>query len=522
MQRVMPWLAMAESPQPPSTSIELDYQDHLAPLVPFRAVKNKHWPVAASSVAALCALLFSPVMGPVMSLQLTIIDQMELVTKSSQPGLVHWYNDLEGFYAAMTDTSSAMRSGVNGLPSSSAWVPNTGWTVGAFTTNSSIAGAAVTAIQQQYLLPPSISATVSAVQSFAGCESTNLTVTSDGSMNYGVTAIGSETGCTYKFILSLNTLCYDSKGDNCCDNWGGDVTPCGRTQPNGQPLDPSQQSFVFWTGRMVSLDAKFKPNASVTICTPKYVLWRGVNALIDATTHAVLDLIPPATPPDPMLQIDPLFNYSKFNGYALDYFYNGTGAIELNRRSAIQMGLLSAIVTQGETWPYSAYLNDSYTFITANVYLRYLALVAREVYFTEQSSTFPDTANSGNVTIHMPQVRLFVNTLAASFATGILVIILICLLTVTYFVWKTRHLSIPREEGRIATSIIAGAAVAGILEESADQIQGPGRFRNMMFWANWNSNTQGVPSIVVENMGGLAPANIPGPVFELGQLQGGV
>jgi len=260
---------------------------------------------------------------------------------------------------------------------------------------------------------------------------------------------------------------------------------------------------------MVSLDAKVKPNASVTICTPKYVLWRDVSVSIDATSHTVLDHTSPAIPPDPVLQIDPIFNHSTFNGYALEYFYNGSDAIELNRRSAIQIGLLSAIMTQSETWPYSAYLNDSYTFITSNVYLRYLALVAREVYFTEQSSTFPDTANSSHVTIHMPQVRLFVNTLAAELASGILFIILICLVTATFFVCKTRGLPIPREEGRIATSIIAGRLVAGRLGESG-QTQGSDRFGNMTFRANWN-DTQAVPLIVVGGVGASAPASVPEP-----------
>jgi hypothetical protein len=80
-------------------------------------------------------------------------------------------------------------------------------------------------------------------------------------------------------------------GTGCCDNWDGDLTTCGRTQPDGSPLDASQQSFVFWTARLVSLKPSQLPNVSVTICTPSYQLRQNINVLVDVTSNVVLGTI---------------------------------------------------------------------------------------------------------------------------------------------------------------------------------------------------------------------------------------
>src|ERR1700722_5441550 len=88
--------------------------------------------------------------------------------------------------------------------------------------------------------------------------------------------------------IRLSTVCCDSQGNGCCDNWDGDVTMCGRTQPDGSPLDQSQQSFVFWTARMISVDNSSTPNVSITICTPSYEIWRNVDALVDINSKVLL------------------------------------------------------------------------------------------------------------------------------------------------------------------------------------------------------------------------------------------
>jgi len=156
------------------------------------------------------------------------------------------------------------------------------------------------------------------------------------------------------------------------------------------------------------------------------------------------------------MEIDPLFNGSAFNGFALDWFNSlPTGSIESDRKVAIRTGLLSAIVFKGEVWPYSPYANDSYTFITQNVYLTYLSLVGRDVYFTAETAFFQKSSNSGRVVLHTPEVRLFVNAFAAHLATGILVFIAsgLCLVSVALHRMKDRH--IPVSEGAIWTSAIA-------------------------------------------------------------------
>lgn len=251
---------------------------------------------------------------------------------------------------------------------------------------------------------------------------------------------------------SLSIPCCNPDGTGCCDNWDGDLTTCGRSQPDGSPLDPSQQSFVFWTARLASLNSSRLPHISVTICTPSCQLRQNINVLVDVTSNAVLQAIPNS---DETLEVDPMFNGSTFNGFGLDYFNNASASIEGYRKGAIRTGLLSAIVFKGETWPYSPYLNNSYTFITQNVYLTYLSLMARDVYYTLEGPIFNLTSNSGTVVLHSPEVRLFVDRLSAHLGSGILGTIALGLCITAISLFRMRNSHIPETEGAISSVGIA-------------------------------------------------------------------
>ena len=260
---------------------------------------------------------------------------------------------------------------------------------------------------------------------------------------------------------------------------------CGRTQPDGSPLDQSQQSFVFWTARMISVDNSSTPNVSITICTPSYEIWQNVNALVDINSKILLDIDSSGGRADPSLQIDPIFNYTAFNGFSLDYFQPANSGIEGNRKSAISTGLLTAIVFQGEYWPFSAYYNNSFTFITQNVYLTYLTLVAREVYFTLENATFDPIANTGHVKLHIPDTRLFVNDVSAHVASVIIGVMALSILASALFLHSMKARQVPQDEGMIATAAIAAR------ELSEDALQGGS---DILFSTDWSRGSS-VPVI---------------------------
>jgi hypothetical protein len=204
---------------------------------------------------------------------------------------------------------------------------------------------------------------------------------------------------------------------------------------------------------MISQDPYLLPNVSVTICTPKYQLYPAVTAIIDSKNNAILDvLLPNDTIPDPPLEVDPLFNGSTFNGYALDWFNPAVSTpdnpnIEGDRKTAIRTGLLTAIVFQGESYldnNVNPYVDDGYFNITNMVYSNYLSHVAHEVYFKLPST---DLASIGgvpkNVTIHTEELRLYVNSVSAYGSSGLLVLLALGVLVASQQLYGMRDIQIP-------------------------------------------------------------------------------
>ncbi len=270
--------------------------------------------------------------------------------------------------------------------------------------------------------------------------------------------------------LSLDQCC-DAQGEGCCNKSGGDLDPCGHTQNNGLPLVASQQSVVFWTARLTSLDLANLPDVNITICTPSYILYPNATVLIDVPSKTILQVTTPVAIPNPPPQVDPSFNGSTFNGFDLTYFSpDGTPGEVSDRKIAIRTGLLSAI---SPTWPYSPSLNDSYTSIVSKAYLTYLTLVGREVYFRSRLPS--DDPPTGTVLFHTPEMRLFVNDLAAHLTSVVLFIMVVGLTTAAWHLWRLRDKYVPQFEGRIATSTIAAQGISEATLLSS--LDGNGLFR---------------------------------------------
>jgi len=156
-------------------------------------------------------------LAPLMYLKPVVIDQLQEVLTSSEPGMVHWcvvvpssysqlikpffkisrFNDLEAFYSAMIDMSSAIKNGENGRPAPVPWISSDGWAVPRFTIDEAAVSKTKIAVQNQHLSSANMSARVSAIHHDAGCESTTLKVTTDGLLNFSTIATGVKTGCVY-------------------------------------------------------------------------------------------------------------------------------------------------------------------------------------------------------------------------------------------------------------------------------------------------------------------------------------
>jgi hypothetical protein len=105
------------------------------------------------------------------------------------------YNDLEGFYAAMTGMTTSVRNSNQNVPAASPWISSDGWAIASFV------------IQPNVGLEKSanISATVPAIRHIPHCETTDINVvfdsTQDGSSAFNVTATGTQSGCIHERIL---------------------------------------------------------------------------------------------------------------------------------------------------------------------------------------------------------------------------------------------------------------------------------------------------------------------------------
>jgi hypothetical protein len=156
-------------------------------------------------------------LAPLMYLKPVVVNQLQEVLTSSEPGMVHWcvvvsssynqfihlslkisrYNDLEAFYSAMIDMSSAIKNGENSRPAPVPWISSDGWAVPRFTIDEAAVSTTKAAVQNQHLSSANMSAQVSAIYHDSGCESTTLEITTDGLLNFSTIATGVNTGCVY-------------------------------------------------------------------------------------------------------------------------------------------------------------------------------------------------------------------------------------------------------------------------------------------------------------------------------------
>ncbi|KAG8767414.1 hypothetical protein FRC20_006219 [Serendipita sp. 405] len=406
--------------------------------------------------------------------------------KASDVGLVHWYNSLWGVYLAVNGMSTDFSNGVNNTPAVSSWISDRGWAVGPFEV---MPGGNATDFRQA----SNMTAILPAIQTRGGCEGTQIElkfIKADGPVaGWNATATGERTGCVHTREIWLSNICCDANGKGCCENWAGDVNACGQRQASGQPLDPSQQSFVYWTARMISNDTAVAPQVSVTICKPSYTIYRNSVVTLDSSTLAVLNVTPPTFTDEEDNdgaggQVSPLLNGSTFNGFDLDWFHPAGDDIVGWRKHSIRTSLVSTINLQGVRMMENGsdpYVDASwgYTNITKKVYGRYMAHLARQLYFRApdeetvrsrgaRPSSSPSSKRVGSmrpskttdIVLYTVRLMLFVNGLMVGLSVLVLFASAIGVGYTAFAARARRGAVLPtKKEGSIATNAIAAQGV---------------------------------------------------------------
>ena len=252
---------------------------------------------------------------------------------------------------------------------------------------------------------------------------------------------------------------------------------------------------------MVSRDPSIPPEVSITICKPYYRIHRAATVTLDTSTRAVLNVTVDqenkleSVPHHQITtraaeQVDPIFNGSTFNGFALDWFHLpwawDQNDIVGARKVAIRTALLSTINSQGVAFMDGGgdpYENDMYTNITRKVYARYMAHVARQVYFrppdfdtvqgrarlvSRDTNSTALAPKPTDVRLHTIYLKLFVNDTMAFAATIVLSICSICVAFTAYAIWRRRDTILPESnEGAISVNAVAARdAIGAIMDQN--------------------------------------------------------
>lgn len=381
VKRLQPYVDLLHGGSPAQRSLLLDYTRTHNAFVWVQATSNRHYIVALASLMALLALSFQPISAALFSvrdiykaLPGTSVNNLQAISLNQNQQV----QDLTSFLGASGLASASIVYGLGDPP----FVHN-GYTVGAFELPLNLA------------TNGTVKANTTAILSDPGCRDPDQPVTmrqlSDGSWNNS--AIFS--GC--QFFWQVNKTSAHLFG--------------AQTTSNCTAIDTSDSSIapvIFWF-------FTYEPSvlASVTMCAPQITLLN-VEASVDiASTN--------------LTHIEPLGNLTVGQGQFTQYAGNITGAPlygqaynGLNwtnlvsdpfvsaRAGAIQLQLPAAVfqtAVQSAEGLTAAFVNNTFSSLSASVYSKYLSNLATLLYFI-------DAPQPMTVTVSTFQTRLFLSDVA--------------------------------------------------------------------------------------------------------------
>lgn len=382
VKRLQPYVDLMHGDSPPQRSLLLDYTRTHNAFVWIKAAAHRHYIVALASLMALVALSFQPISAALFSvrdiykaLPETSVNNLQAISLNQNQQV----QDLTSFLGASGLASASIVYGLGDPP----FVHN-GYTVGAFELPLNLA------------TNGTVKTNTTAILSDPGCrdpdQPVTLTKLADGS---GWNNSATFSGC--QFFWQVNKTSVHLFG--------------AQTMSNCNAFDTSNSTFapaIFWF-------FTYDPTAmaSVTMCAPQ-ITPLNVEATVDlASTN--------------LTHVEPLGNLTAGQGQFTQYAGNITGAPlygqaynGLNwtnlvsdpfvsaRAGAIQLQLPAAVfqnAVQSAEGLTAAFVNNTFSSLSATVYSKYLSNLATLLYFV-------DAPQPMTVTVSTFQTRLFLSDVA--------------------------------------------------------------------------------------------------------------
>ncbi|KDQ60228.1 hypothetical protein JAAARDRAFT_32601 [Jaapia argillacea MUCL 33604] len=427
IKKMQPYVDLVHGDSPPERSVLLDYTRSNNFLVWSIAASNKHYVVALASLLTLLALVFSPLAGALLTVRDTWIAAPDMVVNNLAAISLNQADQFWDLTFFLTAAGYASASVLYNLPDPE--FIHQGYTVGHFQ------------MPQLQGVNGTVWANTSAILSTPNCQaatSVNMTKTGSGGWLNSATF----PGCDYSWTVA-----------NVSENLFG-VDLCSNSASASGTVPPYFSPVVFWFFTYTPTAA-----ASVTYCAPTISLW-DVEVEVDIVTGnltsvTTLDQFNSQTSNFSSLSgnvtgapmYGQAYNGIKFNLSDVDPFV-------LARENATQLTLPAAVFQAAINSPQgitAAFSDGSFVNLVSSVYRKYLALVARTVYFLD----YPEPMN---MKMKTDQKRLWLSAVAVHLlSVALLLLAFFGVIVQILHRHERQYLRLAHEPGTIASAVVIGA-----------------------------------------------------------------
>ncbi|KAJ7638599.1 hypothetical protein FB45DRAFT_827076 [Roridomyces roridus] len=429
IKKMQPYVELVRGDAPPEKSLLLDYTRSNNFLVWTASARNGHWVVTAASIMVLVTLTFQPLASALLTVKNTWIPLPPATSNTlATVGLNQdqQFRDLTTFLTASGYASASVSYNLQQPPF--VW---DAYTVTPFDipTNLATNGTILTNTTAILSAPNCVPAAVHMTQ----------VPLADGTTGWNNTV--TQNGCTLLFSVdhSTNNL------------FGTSTTDCGNSST------PAQfQPVVFWF-------FTYSPQAmaSATLCTPTISLWDAEVTLDIASGNVtnVKQLGPFNAETSPFGSLSGNVTGAPLNGRA----YNGINftlvapdndKFVVARMNATQLTMPAAVMqaaaqsAQGLQGSFSA---DLFVQWSNQVYINYLTLIAKAVYFLPNEQPLP-------MQIKTFQLRLWLTSTAVHILTALfLTLAVACAVIHILHRYERQDLNLLHQPGTIASAVSIGA-----------------------------------------------------------------
>ncbi|KAK0438352.1 uncharacterized protein EV420DRAFT_1212338 [Desarmillaria tabescens] len=423
IKKMQPYVDLVHGDSPPKRSLLLDYTRTNNFFVWSRAAANKHYLVALASLMVLLSLTFQPLAAALLvvrdtwwGLPDTTVNTLAAIGLNQNQN----FDDLTSFLTAAGFASASVLYNLGNSP-----FVFDGYTVAPFQLPNDVP-----------VNSTMIYANTTALRSDPGCQavSVNMAQNTDGS---GWNNSVSSNGCSISFAIDRNAT----------NLFGTDIPTCDSDVP------PQFSPVIFWF-------FTYEPQAaaSAALCFPSITLW-DVNVNLDLASGNITQVteLRPFSSSSNFSSLSanvtgPPLNGRAYNG--IEFNLTNPDRFVLARKNATQLQMPAAVFQAAVQSPeglIGSFQANTFARLSSNVYRTYLTLIAKTVYFldnsepiTIQMKTVQKRIWLSDVAVHLLAVAMF---LLAFFATIIQL----------FHRYDRRSLRLLHEPGTIASAVSIGA-----------------------------------------------------------------